>query len=94
MVDKAGHRDRVRIAEVVVSCGLRDEDPACWQLLLRRSLVSGERPLCLCRGGGTVSLLMVIATHGRTLVMKRMRSEVRLHVETPGGLAGQGCSGT
>lgn len=72
MVDEAGHRDRVRIAGVVVSRGLRDGDPAHWQRLLRRSLVSGERPLCLCRGGGTVSLPMVIATHSRTLVMKRM----------------------
>lgn len=71
MVDAAGHRDRVLIAGEVVSRGLRDEDPAHWQLLLRRALASGERPQCLCRGG-SMSLPMVIATHGRTLVMKRM----------------------
>lgn len=71
MLDGSGHRDRVRIAGEVVSRGLRDEDPAHWQLLLRRALGSGERPHCLCRGG-SVSLPMVIATHGRTLVMKRM----------------------
>lgn len=71
MLDGYGHRDRVRIAGEVVCRGVREEDPDRWQRLLRRGLGSGERPHCLCRGG-SVSLPMVIATHGRTLVMKRM----------------------
>lgn len=71
MLDGSGHRDRVRIAGEVVCRGLREEDPGRWQRLLRRALGSAERPHCLCRGG-SVSLPMVIATHGRTLVMKRM----------------------
>jgi hypothetical protein len=49
MVDEDGLRGRVLIAGELVSRGLRDEEPAHWQLLLRRSLVSGERRSSSCQ---------------------------------------------